>query len=203
MGIKERRGREEKARLAAILTAAKSVFAHKGYYETRMDDIAQQAELAKGTIYYYFKSKNEIIIHLMEREAAKVHEEIKFRVPRKASFLEILEIVTNFSVEYFETNQAFLRIFLPSMCGLIQPGDPMKLRHSRQTFDRHAEYIYRILHQAIKKECLPFSLNNLGKFLKTMELGIGLRILEGKSAEARATADFFLTMIKNAMEKHP
>ena len=203
MGIKERREREEQARLTAILSAAQSVFAQKGYYETRMDDIARKAELAKGTLYYYFKSKNEIIIHLMEREVAKVQEEIKSRVPQKASFLEILEIVMNFSVEYFEANQAFLRIFLPSMCGLIQPGDASKLLRSRQSFDRHAEYIYRILHQAIKKERLPFSPNNLGKFLKTIELGIGLRILEGKPAEARATADFFLTLIKIAMEKQP
>ena len=203
MGTKERREREEKARLSAILAAAESVFAHKGYYETRMDDIADQAELAKGTIYYYFKSKNEIIIHLLEREAAKVHEELKSRIPSKASFLEILEIVMNFSVEYFEANQAFLRIFLPAMCGLIQPGDQLKMRHSRQAFDRHAQHIYRLLHHALKKERLPFSLDNLGKFLKTIELGIGLRIMEGKTAEARATADFFLTMIKIAMEKQP
>ena len=202
MGIKERRGREEQARLAAILAAAESVFAQKGYFETRMDDIAEKAELAKGTLYYYFNSKNEIVIHLLEREAAKVHEEIKSRVPAGASFLETLEIVMNFSVEYFEANKAFLRIFLPCMCGLIQPGDDRKMRRSRQSYDRHADFIRRVLHKAIQKERLPFSLNSLSKFLKTMELGIGLRILEGNSADARATADFFLTTIKKAMEKH-
>lgn len=61
MGVKERRGREEKARLAAILVAAENVFSEHGYYQARMDDIAEAAELAKGTLYYYFKSKDEIL----------------------------------------------------------------------------------------------------------------------------------------------
>jgi AcrR family transcriptional regulator len=203
MGTKERRGREEQSRLAAILSAAKSVFAHKGYYETRMDDIARKAELAKGTLYYYFQSKNEIFFHLMEQQAAKVYQEIKSRVPRGASFLEILEVVTNFAVEYFEANKAFLRIFLPSLCDLIHLGNTRKLQRSRRSFERHADFIRRILSRAAPQEGLPFALDDLMKFLMTIELGIGLRILEGKRNEARANARFFLTVIKKAMEKQP
>src|SRR4030042_6923195 len=109
MGIKERREREEQGRLEAILRAASSVFARKGYYETRMDDIALEAELAKGTIYYYYKSKDEIFVHLLERESEKVGEEIKRRIPRSASFREILEKVVDFSVDNFESHKSFLR----------------------------------------------------------------------------------------------
>ena len=203
MSTKERRGREEQARLAAILSAAQSVFTRKGYYETRMDDIARKAELSKGTLYYYFPSKNEIFFHLMDQQAAKVHEEMRSRIPQGSSFLEILEAVTNFSLEYFEANRAFLRIFLPSLCDLIHLGDTRKLQRSRQSFDRHADFIRHVLTQAMQKERLPFVLDDLVKFLKTMEFGIGLRILEGKPAEARAAGHFFLTLIKNAMEKHP
>ena len=99
MGIKERRGREEQARLLAILGAAESVFASKGYYETRMDDIANKAELAKGTIYYYFKSKEEIYLHLLETESDKVYQSISARIRDKAGFLDILKEVVDFSVE--------------------------------------------------------------------------------------------------------
>ncbi len=50
-----------------ILSAATEVFAQKGFYKARMDDIAAQARLSKGTLYLYFKSKDAIILALLDR----------------------------------------------------------------------------------------------------------------------------------------
>lgn len=203
MGTKERRDREGQARLSAILGAAESVFARKGYHETRMDDIADEAELAKGTLYYYFKSKDEIYGHLLEHEAEQVYADLKSRIPEGASFARILEVVMDFSVEYFEANTAFLRLVLPCMCDLVRLGDTAQITRSRHNYDRHAELIRDVLQKAIQKEKLPFSLDDLSRFLLAMERGLGLMILEGNVEEARKTARFFLNMIQSAMEKHP
>ena len=66
MTTKERRAREKLARRQAILAAAKAVFAEKALSATTIDEIAERAELAKGTIYLYFKSKEEMYTALME-----------------------------------------------------------------------------------------------------------------------------------------
>jgi len=50
-----------------ILSAATEVFAQKGFYKARMDDIAAKAHLSKGTLYLYFKSKDAIITALLNR----------------------------------------------------------------------------------------------------------------------------------------
>ena len=50
-----------------ILDAATDVFAQKGFSETRMDDIVEESGLSKGTLYWYFKSKDEIILSIFER----------------------------------------------------------------------------------------------------------------------------------------
>ncbi len=50
-----------------IAEAASKVFAEQGFDRARMDDIAQEANLSKGTLYLYFKSKDAIITHLLER----------------------------------------------------------------------------------------------------------------------------------------
>ena len=55
--------REE--RKEQILDAAMTVFAQKGFHQARMDDIVEQSGLSKGTIYWYFKSKHEIISTIM------------------------------------------------------------------------------------------------------------------------------------------
>lgn len=49
-----------------IIDAAEKLFSNKGYYQTSMQDIADEAQVAKGTLYYHFKSKEELFIKLLE-----------------------------------------------------------------------------------------------------------------------------------------
>jgi AcrR family transcriptional regulator len=60
MGIQERKKREKARRRQQILVAAKRVFADKGFGKATMEDIAKEAELSAGTLYLYFKNKNEL-----------------------------------------------------------------------------------------------------------------------------------------------
>jgi len=55
------------AKREAILEAALEVVAAKGYFETKVEDIAQKAGVAKGTVYLHFKDKPDIYIGLVER----------------------------------------------------------------------------------------------------------------------------------------
>lgn len=57
---------DEDVRRAQILDAAKRCFASCGYHETRVDDIAREAGLSKGALYWYFDSKQEILGLLCE-----------------------------------------------------------------------------------------------------------------------------------------
>ncbi len=55
-----------------ILAAALKVFAQKGFYQSKVSEIARQAEVADGTIYLYFRNKDDILISLFEEEMGKV-----------------------------------------------------------------------------------------------------------------------------------
>jgi AcrR family transcriptional regulator len=50
-----------------ILVCAEKVFSRKGYYESQVSDISQMAQIAKGTIYQYFKNKESLYISLIEK----------------------------------------------------------------------------------------------------------------------------------------
>ena len=65
MGVQERREREKQARQDAILEAAREVFFARGLDQTTIDDVAEQAEVSKGTIYLYFQSKEELYISVL------------------------------------------------------------------------------------------------------------------------------------------
>ncbi|WP_028324143.1 TetR/AcrR family transcriptional regulator [Desulfatirhabdium butyrativorans] len=67
MGITERKERERERRRQQILIAARRVFSSRGYTRSTMEDIAKEAELSPGTIYLYFKSKDELYASLSVR----------------------------------------------------------------------------------------------------------------------------------------
>ena len=67
MGIQERKEREKERRRQQILIAAKRVFYNKGFAKVTMEDIAREAELSPGTLYLYFKSKDELCASLSLR----------------------------------------------------------------------------------------------------------------------------------------
>ncbi|MEZ5357834.1 MAG: TetR/AcrR family transcriptional regulator [Candidatus Zixiibacteriota bacterium] len=64
MGTADRKEREREQRISEILDAAERVITKKGYRAVTMDDIAAEAELSKGTLYLYFKSKEGIFMGL-------------------------------------------------------------------------------------------------------------------------------------------
>ncbi len=65
MGTVERRAREKDAKRRSILRAAIRCFARKGYDDASLDDVARLAEVAKGTVYLYFKSKADLFASIV------------------------------------------------------------------------------------------------------------------------------------------
>ena len=67
MSVKNRRAREREARRAAILDAAERVLEEVGYRNLRMEQVAEAAELSKGTLYLYFQGKDALCAGIAER----------------------------------------------------------------------------------------------------------------------------------------
>lgn len=74
MGIAERKAREKERRREEIISAAERLFFTKGINETTMDEIAEEAELAKGTLYLYFRSREDIHLAIASRGIARLNE---------------------------------------------------------------------------------------------------------------------------------
>ncbi len=67
MGIRERKKREKERRSQQIIVAAGRVFSRKGFNQAVINDVAREAELSIGTIYSYFKNKEELYVTLSLR----------------------------------------------------------------------------------------------------------------------------------------
>ncbi len=71
-----------------IMDAAEKVFTQKGLDQARMDDIAEGTGLSKGTLYLYFKSKDELILALLERLFQHTFEQLEARTSAELSATE-------------------------------------------------------------------------------------------------------------------
>lgn len=66
-----------------ILSAAMKVFAEKGFYKTTVSDIARTANVAHGTICLYFKTKDEILIQIFEKEISALIDHVQREIGRE------------------------------------------------------------------------------------------------------------------------
>ena len=81
-----------------ILDAASDVFAEKGVHESRMDDIVQKSGLSKGALYWYFKSKDEILITIFERMFAREFDNLEKLAESESSATERLLQFTELAI---------------------------------------------------------------------------------------------------------
>ena len=64
----------------AILRAAITVFAHNGYFNAKVADIAREAGVADGTVYLYFKSKEEILHSIFDRSVGDAVADVRAKL---------------------------------------------------------------------------------------------------------------------------
>jgi AcrR family transcriptional regulator len=65
----QRRQREKEQRYQTILQTAERLFCENGYSNTKIQDIAREAEVAVGTVYFYFRNKEDLLLQLLEATA--------------------------------------------------------------------------------------------------------------------------------------
>lgn len=88
MGIQDRKERERERRRQQIMVAAKRAFGQKGYEKCTMEDIAREAELSPGTLYLYFKSKDELYASLCLRVLRFINVKVDHVISEEAGYEE-------------------------------------------------------------------------------------------------------------------
>ncbi len=114
----EARARLEGARRTQILEAAAQVFSRKGFDRATIADIARAARLAEGSIYNYFRSKEELLVHIPRQLVQPALTPLleQMAAPATPEELEALLLrVGTVAVERVRTNTKFLKVFLSAL----------------------------------------------------------------------------------------
>ena len=105
-----------------ILSAALTLFRERGFDEASMREIAAAAGVAIGAAYYYFDSKEALVMAFYHQVNAAMREPIEAALARKTDLKSRLRVVIDVKLEYFRPNRKFLGALLRHAA---DPGHPL------------------------------------------------------------------------------
>lgn len=101
----------------AILRAAIKVFARNGYFNSKVSDIAGEAGIADGTVYLYFKSKEEVLHSIFDRAMEEFISQGKKEIAEIADFREKLRRIAHLHLEKLSADRDLAIVFQVELRG--------------------------------------------------------------------------------------
>jgi len=147
----------------AILKAALSLFAEKGFYNTTTKTISRKARIAEGTLFNYFETKEDLALYFFERELEQIidwyeHDRRARKAPLPEKLFAIIQRLLDRLAPYEEfIGAVYLRALQPS-----SRLSPLSLSAQEQNL-RYLRFIREVLSEAAAEEKIP-DLGDLGAY---------------------------------------
>jgi len=106
----ERKRRRIEENKKYILKAAESIFSRKGYSLTTVDDIAEEAQFSKATLYKYFRSKGEVFVEIILNSFEEARQKIRNISLQELSAEEKLRELIHYIASYYQKKRNISRI---------------------------------------------------------------------------------------------
>lgn len=94
-----------------ILDAAVKVFAQKGFFQSKVSEIAKEAGVADGTIYLYFKNKDDLLISIFEIKMQEVIARFRAAISEQSDALSKLKCLIHMHLAEFQANPDLAAVF--------------------------------------------------------------------------------------------
>jgi len=150
MGVKERREREREARRQAVLGATRELVREQGFNSTTTKKIAERCELSEATLFWYFRSKDEILTSLLfegiEFTARGLQEIIAADEPAERALRRLWEFFAELHEAHPEYYHVFGYLAHPHSTAAVDDEVTAEIaRRSGDSFRMLAEYLARVL----------------------------------------------------------
>jgi len=138
-----------------ILRAAVKIFSRNGFFNSKVSEIARAAEVADGTIYLYFRNKDDLLISLFEEKMGEVVADVRRRIAVGVNAIEKLRIFIENHMDLLERESGLvevLQVELRQSTKFLKDYTPVK-------FFEYLEVISDILEQGKREGILRPDLN--------------------------------------------
>jgi len=140
-------GQKNNNKYRKIISAATRVFAKNGFYKAKVSEIAKEAGIADGTIYIYFKHKDDILITLFEEQMREVLDNMKKQISLESDPLKKIQRFALIHLQLIEDNKDMAEII---QIELRQSSKFMKNYHNEK-FIQYLDLIGDIIQEGKEK----------------------------------------------------
>jgi AcrR family transcriptional regulator len=160
-------------RVQSIRDAAMRVIARKGMAAATMQEIADEAGVAKGTIYLYFRDRDDVVEKAFENAMSDLHKRVDEALEAPGTFEQKLRAVLAAQISFFQANREFFRLYISLRYpeGNAQQQRRQK-RHCQPQYKSRVERIAAMLQEGMER----------GEIRKMDPMRLALFIIEGSSA---------------------
>lgn len=117
----------------AIYNASVDVFSQSGYTGAAMDEIAVRAGVAKGTLYYHFKSKEELFLFVMQEGLSYMIKDAQRVLSRPLVPAEKLKALCQSQLKVVHKNENFIKVILSQLFGQEERQQILRSKLSEYT----------------------------------------------------------------------
>ncbi|WP_454052796.1 TetR/AcrR family transcriptional regulator [Clostridium sp. Marseille-Q7071] len=128
-----------------ILNSAIKVFSTKGYDGATMDDVAIVGGVAKGTLYYHFKSKEELFKYVIDEGIKNMEEKSSSVLSLEQEPIDKIRALIKIQLEIVHEYKDFFRVALSELW-----GNEERQKDLRNTIKQHIEYLSNHIKKAIE-----------------------------------------------------
>lgn len=154
-----------------ILAAAKKVLAANTYDRTSLDQIAQQAQVSKGSIYVHFHSKEDLLWEVLKESLHRFIESGQAAAAQAHKPLEKLRAIVHAHLELLATDPDLFKIALAERTNLILNPRGRQIQTQWQIYQEYTEWVGELFEQAWQaKEIRPVSAHRYALLLLDMVL---------------------------------
>lgn len=124
---------DKDAKRSEIVRYAADVFARTGYHETKMQDIATAADIGKGTIYEYFRTKEELFLAVYDAWMSDYESMIRQRVDAAEDALSKVDAIRDSAVEFYQSRAVQAPLLLEFWAHALRTDNPVFLERINKT----------------------------------------------------------------------
>ncbi len=152
-----KKGAKSEATRTQILDASLELFREQGFEETAMREIARKAGVATGAAYYYFASKDAIILAFYQKAQREMAPVLEAILEAPGDFEKKIRAIVQVKLDYFEPSRGLLG----ALAKHANPSHPLSpfSAETRETRDADMEFFAQVLESAkisIPKDLLPY-----------------------------------------------
>ena len=122
-----------------IIEAAGIVFSKKGFHQAKMDEIAEIAKVAKGTLYYNYSSKSKLFAATVTQGLNCIMDAIEENLESDISFVEHFHSILSTLIRLYVSNSEVTRIYANEMSSGIDDEVLVEIKNVRKKFNKFLE----------------------------------------------------------------